>query len=295
MTAFSTFNRLSRIFRTSEEIPFDRSSRIVLFSDCHKGDGSWVDDFSHNRNLYYCALQYYYKSGFTYIDLGDSDELWKNRSFPEICNIYSDISRLLRKFYAHGRFYMIFGNHDIVKKYACFDAENLAKYYNSRTDRYESLFPGITVHEGLILRDTETQKKIFLVHGHQGDLVSDIFWKVGRFLTRYVWRRLEFFGLKDPTSAAKNYEKKRKVERKIIGWVSANRQTVIAGHTHRPTCPGENDVPYFNTGSCVHPDCITCIELVNAELSLVKWDVKTREDRTVYVDRELLAVPRKVP
>lgn len=294
MTVFSTFHRLSQIFKTSMEIPFDSSSRIVLFSDCHKGDGSWVDDFSHNRNLYYCALKYYYEYGFTYIDLGDSEELWKNRSFSEICDIYGDISRLLHKFYAEKRFYMIYGNHDIVKKYPCFVEENLGKYYDSRTDRYESLFEGIEVHEGLILKDTETQRKIFLVHGHQGDLVSDIFWKVGRFLTRYVWRRLEFFGLKDPTSAAKNYDKKRKVERKIVEWASANRQTVIAGHTHRPTCPGEGEVQYFNTGSCVHPDCITCIEIVNAEISLVKWNVKTREDRTVYVDRELLAVPRKI-
>ena len=55
-----------------------------------------------------------------------------------------------------------------------------------------------------------------------------------------------------------------------------------------------NEIQYFNTGSCIHPDCITCIEIVNSEISLVKWDIKTKEDRTVYVDRELLAVPRKV-
>lgn len=276
------------------EIPFDSSSKIVLISDCHKGDGSWVDDFSHNQSLYYCALKYYYKNGFTYIDLGDSEELWKNRNFSEICNIYDDIYELLHQFYSENRLYMIFGNHDIVKKYPCFVKKNLQKYYNRHTDRSDSLFEGIKVHEGLILKDTETQEKLFLVHGHQGDLVSDIFWKVGRFLTRYVWRRLEFFGFKDPTSAAKNYEKKKKVERKIIEWASANRQTVIAGHTHRPTCPGENEVPYFNVGSCVHPDCITCIEIVGSELSLIKWNVKTKEDRTVYVDRELLAMPRKI-
>lgn len=294
MTAFSTFSRLSEIFKTSMEISFDNSSKIVIISDCHKGDGSWVDDFSHNQNLYYCAIKYYYENGFTYIDLGDSEELWKNRSFPEICNIYSDIFELLHRFYIENRFYMIFGNHDIEKKFPCFTEKYLSKYYNRRTDKYESLFEGITVHEGLILKSTETQKKLFLVHGHQGDLISDIFWKVGRFLTRYVWRRLEFFGVKDPTSAAKNYEKKKKVEKKIIEWASANKQTVIAGHTHRPTCPSKNGVQYFNVGSCVHPDCITCIEIVNSEISLVKWVVKTKKDRTVYVDRELLAVPRKI-
>lgn len=294
MSSLSTFSRFSKIFQTSEEIPFDKSSKIVLISDCHRGDGSWVDDFGHNRNLYYCAIKYYYQNGFTYIDLGDSDELWKNRHFSDICNIYSDIFQLLHKFYQEKRYYMIFGNHDIVKRYPCFIKKNLQSYYNGRTDQCESLFENIKVHEGLILKNVETQKKLFLVHGHQGDILSDIFWRAGRLLSRYLWRRLEFFGFKDPTSAAKNYDKKKKVERKITEWAALNKQTVIAGHTHRPTCPGENEIQYFNTGSCIHPDCITCIEIVNSEISLVKWDIKTKEDRTVYVDRELLAVPRKV-
>ncbi len=294
MTALSTFNRLSRVFRTSMEIPFDSSSKIVLIGDCHRGDGSWVDDFSHNRSLYYCALKYYHENGFTYIDLGDGDELWKNRNFSDICNIYSDIFRLLSQFYAENRFYMIFGNHDIVKKYPWFVEKNLGSYYNSRMDRRESLFEGIRVHEGLILKSTETQRKLFLVHGHQGDLVSDIFWKVGRFLSRHVWRRLEFFGVKDPTSAAKNYDKKKKVERKITEWVAATKQPVVAGHTHRPACPAEGEIPYFNVGSCVHPNCITCIEIVNSEISLIRWGLKTKDDRTVYVDRELLAKPRGI-
>ncbi len=290
----STFNRLSEVFKSSLEIPFDDSSKIVIISDCHRGDGSWVDDFSHNQNIYYSAIKYYYNNGFTYIDLGDSDELWKNKKFSDISNIYTDTFRLLHDFYKEDRYYMIFGNHDIVKKYPDFVKKNLQRYYNSHTDSYEPLFENIKVHEGLILKHTKSQTKIFLIHGHQGDLLSDMFWRLGRFLTRYVWRRLEFFGHKDPTSAAKNYEERKKVERKILEWVSINKQIVIAGHTHRPTCPPEEALPYFNDGSCVHPNCITCIEIVNSEIALVKWDIKTKEDRTVYVDRESIAIPRKI-
>lgn len=294
MSHFSTFNRLNEVFKSAMEIPFNKSSKIVLISDCHRGDGSWVDDFSHNRNLYYCAIKYYYQNGFTYIDLGDSDELWKNRHFSDICTIYSDIFQLLHKFYIENRYYMIYGNHDIVKKYPCFIKKNMYRYYNTNTDTFENLFNNLEVHEGLILKNVDTKKKLFLIHGHQGDLLSDIFWRVGRFLTRYIWRRLEFFGLKDPTSAAKNHDKKKKVERKIIGWAAANKQTVIIGHTHRPTCPNTKEVQYFNAGCCIHPDCITCMEIVNSEISLVKWDIKTKEDRMVYVDRELLAGPREI-
>lgn len=116
----STFQRLNEIFQSSLEIPFDDSSKIVVISDCHRGDGSWVDDFTHNQNIYFSAIKYYYNNGFTYIDLGDSDELWKNKKFSDISNVYTDTFRLLHNFYQEGRYYMIFGNHDIVKKYPAF-------------------------------------------------------------------------------------------------------------------------------------------------------------------------------
>ena len=290
----STFNRLSKVFVSSIEIPFNNSAKIVLISDCHKGDGSWADDFSHNQNIYYSALKHYYDNGFTYIDLGDSEELWKNKSFSEISNIYTDTFRLLHNFYKEDRLYMIFGNHDIVKRDPVFVEKNLRSHYDSHTDKYEPLFENIKIHEGLILKHTETKTKIFLIHGHQGDLIADIFWRLGRFLSRYVWRRLELFGLRDPTSAAINYTIKRKVERKIIEWVTINKQAVIAGHTHRPSCPPKEMHPYFNAGSCIHPNCMTCLEIVNSEITLVKWDIKTNEDRIFYVDREVIAMPRKI-
>lgn len=294
MTSLSTYNRLSKIYNTAPEIPFDSSSKIVLISDCHRGDGSWVDDFRHNQSLYYAAVKYYYLNGFTYIDLGDSEELWKNKKFSDITNIYSDTFRLLHDYYEDGRYHMIFGNHDIVKKYPAFVEKNLREFCNRHTENCEPLFENAKIHEGLILRSTESQIKILLVHGHQGDIISDIFWRVGRFLSRYVWRRLEFLGHKDPTSAAKNFEERKKVERKILNWVIKNKQMVIAGHTHRPTCPSEDEPSYFNVGSCVHPNCITCIEIVNSEITLIKWDIKTKEDRTMYIERELLSEPRKI-
>jgi len=293
MSSFSTSNRLSKIFKSSPDIPYNNASKIVLISDCHRGDGSWVDDFGHNQNIYYAAIKYYYNHGFTYFDLGDSDELWKNKKFSDITNIYSDIFRLLHKFYAEERYYTLFGNHDIVKKQPSFVNSNLQRYYNSHIDSYEPLFENIKVHEGFILKNVDTQTKLFLVHGHQGDLLSDIFWRLGRFLSQHFWRRLEFFGHKDPTSAAKNHLERRKVERKLLAWVDKNKQILIAGHTHRPLCPAENELPYFNVGSCVHPNCITCMEIVNSEILLVKWDIKTREDRTVYIEREPISLPRK--
>lgn len=290
----STFQRLSEVYRRSEEVLFDNSSKIVLISDCHRGDGSWVDDFSHNQTIYYSALKQYYDSGFTYIELGDGDELLKNRNFTEICNIYTDVFRLLHEFYRDKRLYMLYGNHDADKSEPGFVKKNLQSFYNRQTDRNEPLFDNIKIHEGLILKHQETGKKLFLIHGHQGDLINDVFWRLGRFLVRHFWRRLEFIGLKDPTSAAMNYDLKKKIEKKIIEWAQTNHQIVIAGHTHRPACPSKEAAPYFNDGSCVHPTSITAIEIENAEITLVKWGIKTKEDRSIYVDREVIAVPRKI-
>lgn len=54
--------------------------RYVFFSDCHRGYGGWNDNFAANQNLCFHALQYYYDRGFTYVEIGDGDELWENRS-----------------------------------------------------------------------------------------------------------------------------------------------------------------------------------------------------------------------
>jgi len=274
------------------EIPFDSSSRIVLISDCHKGDGSFSDDFSHNQNIFYSALKYYYENEFTYIDLGDSDELWKNKSFSKISTTYCDTFRLIRKFYKEHRLYLIFGNHDSVKKNPAYVSKNMRKMYDPHIDKSEPLFENIKIHEGLILKHRETRKKIFLVHGHQGDLIADVWWKLGRFLSRNIWRNIESFGLRDPTSAAINYAVMKKVERKVIDWVTQNNQMIVCGHTHRPSCPKEDNPPYFNDGCCIFQNSITCLEIVKSEITLVKWDIKTNENNMFFVDREVIAVPR---
>jgi hypothetical protein len=57
--------RLTDVFESAEEIPFDDSSKLVFFSDCHRGDNSWSDDLAHNQTLFWYALKRYYEDGFT--------------------------------------------------------------------------------------------------------------------------------------------------------------------------------------------------------------------------------------
>ncbi len=76
--------RLTEVFKAAEEVPFDDTSRFVFFSDCHRGDNSRADAFAINENLFLRALGYYHRHGFTYIEVGDGDELWKNRRFCDV-------------------------------------------------------------------------------------------------------------------------------------------------------------------------------------------------------------------
>lgn len=283
----SASKRLDRAFENVPVLPLTTQSKYILFSDCHRGTGTSSDNFLKNQNLYFAALQYYYDQNFTYIEIGDGDELWENRSLSQIKEIHNNTFWLLSQFYVHNRLYMIYGNHDMSKKNPRF----CAAYYTTfpcSTCSIEKLFPGITFYSGIILKDCKNKKDIYLTHGHQADFLNSVLWKTARFLVRYFWRPLENIGFLDPTSAAKNNSKKKQIEYTLSNWALENQCILVCGHTHRPMA-GNTDSPYFNTGSCVHPRCITCIEVENRCLTLVKWTLKTKPDRTLYVAREVLA------
>lgn len=289
-----TLKRVSQVFKTSDELPFNDSSRIVLMSDCHRGDGSLSDAFSKNQNLYFVALSYYYKENFTYIEIGDGDELWKNNNFSDIKREYSNVFWYLSKFFDEERLHLIFGNHDIVKRKSKFVKNNMSEYYDEQGKKTVSLFKNIKVHEGLILRHTVTNDKIFLIHGHQGQCINDKLWWLGRFLCRTLWEPLSSLGINVPISTAKNNKQKEAVEKKLTEWVKKKKHMLIAGHTHRPMFAEVGEPPYFNAGSSVHPRCITAIEIFEGSILLVKWNVKTKEDGTLFIGRDVLAGPRRL-
>lgn len=290
----SKINPLTKVFHSSEEVLFDNSSKFVIMSDCHRGDGSWGDNFSNNQNLYFAALNFYYKKKYTYIELGDGDELWENRNLEQIIAVHSNVFWLLSKFYHKGKLYMLYGNHDMVKKKSDYVSCKCNTYFDESVKKRVPLFPNIKFHEGLILKNTDTGKKIFLTHGHQVDFLNYNLWKLARFLVRYLWRPIELVGFRDPTSASKNHKKKNMIEKYLVNWAKKEKYMIIAGHTHRPVFPKLGEPLYFNDGSCVHPRCITAIEIQDGEISLVKWCLMTRKDQSLYVGREFLAGPVKL-
>lgn len=258
----------SRITKAFEDVPcltLTSNSRIVIISDCHRGTGTSNDNFLKNRNLYFAALQYYYDLGYTYIELGDGDELWENRSMKHIKDAHEDVFYLLSKFYEEHRFYMIYGNHDMIKK-------------NKNT-----------CYSGIIL-ENKPSLDLYLTHGHQADLWNSSFWMITRFLVRYLWKPTERFGVLDPTSAAKNYKRKTQTERRLYHWAKRENHILITGHTHRPTLSAK-DLLYINSGSCVHPYGITCLEIEHKKIRLVNWSLSTKPDMTLFVSKNVLAGP----
>lgn len=286
--------RVSDVYRSSEKIVFDDSSKFIIMSDCHRGDGGWADSFSKNQNVFFYALNYYYNKKYTYIELGDGDELWEFKKMQDIIQEHSDVFWLLNKFYKKNRLCMIYGNHDIVKRSPSFVLNNLSRYFSMRKNGYVPLFENLKMHEGLVLKHNETNNEIFLIHGHQVDFLNSSIWLIARFLVRYFWRPLENFGVNDVTRTAKNYNKKNAVAKKLSKWAENENKAIIAGHNHKPSFPDKGDVPYFNDGSCVHPRCITGIEISDGQIMLVKWSVKSDMGGQLQIGRDILAGPRKI-
>lgn len=285
--------KITRVFKASQQIPITDSSKIVLMSDCHRGDGSWADDFAKNRNIFRAALDFYYRENYIYIELGDGDELWKNINLTDIFVTYADIYERLYQFMESGRLHLIYGNHDRVRKNANF-IDAAFRRADWRTKKLLLLYKKLPVHEGLILNDTQTGERLFLLHGHQADFFNSSLWRLSRALVRHLWRPLELIGVRDPMSTAKNNAKKETVEKRLAHWAETNRRILVAGHTHRSVFPAAGQSPYFNDGCCVHPRGITGIEITGGRMSLAQWSIKTKSDGTLYVGRDIQEGPRKI-
>lgn len=278
--------RLGEIFDNSKRLKIDNDSKLVIMSDCHRGSGNNYDNFLKNKNIFEAALLHYYKNGYTYIELGDGDEMWEVKNCHDIVEVNLSTFRILKKFHDDKRLIMIYGNHDINKKNHDVSKKCFYYYENKITKKREVLLENLVVYESLIL--DYYSNDIFLIHGHQVDFFNSTIWKLSCFTVRYVWRYFENFVAKDPTNSAKNYKVKKRIEKKFKTWSVENNKILIAGHTHKAIFPKIGHSLYFNDGSCVHPNGITCLEIMNGKIALVKWSFMTKENGLVYVGKEIL-------
>jgi UDP-2,3-diacylglucosamine pyrophosphatase LpxH len=282
--------RLNEAFKSAPVFPFDNSSPLVFFSDIHRGICGKTDPFVKNAAMYYHVLKHYLEAGFTYVELGDGDEMYKY-NLNLIQNHFGQIYQLLHDYNRWGQIVMIAGNHD------------LSVDRSRQVDK-----DGIFAHEGVILENTESRRKIFAVHGHQADIFSDQYRSLSRKFVRYFQDPLFSLGLisfdsegdlccfgKRPLPEWINNfieSSQDKIEKRIKSWVVNNRQMLICGHIHRYFSASSINVPYFNTGSCLIPDLLTGFEIIRGKIEQVRWVLeKPSNGGAPRFKRQLVANP----
>lgn len=283
---------ISNAYKKAQSFTINQHSKLILFSDCHRGNHSYADDFSHNSEIYEHALNHYFENNYTYIELGDGIELWENKKFSDILESYTAVFDLLLKFHKQNRLHFIWGNHDMIFKKQVNVDKILGRFFDKDCNKEKVFFEHLAFHEAIILNVEKYEKSIVLMHGHQADFFNYYCWKLSRFLVRYIWKPLQLIGYNDPTSPAKNHKELIRVEKRIKKWIQNNkRQMVITGHTHRPRFPKPDEIPYFNDGSCVHPKSITGLEIVALKISLIKWETTTTKDGTLKIVKTIIEGP----
>lgn len=211
-----------------------QSARYIIFSDQHKGNRDGADDFRRCERAYNAALEYYYRLGYSLIVLGDVEELWEETA-KTVLKAYPHTLALEGKFHREGRYLRFWGNHD--------DAW-------SHTDLVDRLLTPalggapLKVREGMIfhVRDGDAELgKLFLVHGHQGTLDSDVFSPISRLFVRFIWRPIQRVIKVSFNTPAKDYQLRYAHESAMYAWSEGQRKIVlIAGHTHRPVFRSES-------------------------------------------------------
>lgn len=289
-----TDKRLTGAYKKAKIEYFDENSKYIFFSDSHRGDDSISDEFARNQNILLHALDYYYNHGYVYIEVGDGDELWEYPDFKLIRLAHNDIFFTMRKFYNTNRLIILYGNHNNYLKKKSYVKRTYYHYHDEYNRETKNLFNGIVPIEAIILKEKHTGQEIFVVHGHQGDLMNDQLWKISMFTLRYFWRYLHVVGFHNPASPARNQFTRHKVERAYKKWIRNHKTMLICGHTHRPRFPKNGELPYFNSGCCIHTKGITGIEIMNGKIMLVDWRVRADREGILHIERYVIRGPEPI-
>jgi predicted phosphodiesterase len=300
----AVFRSLGRLYKSSDKKKGrvitlnmgEAGDKYIVFSDQHKGNGNSGDDFRHSEANYIAALHHYRKLGYIFINLGDSEELWKYQA-EDLLPQCKDSFAAEAAFQAGNNYIKVFGNHDVMWKNNM-DVERLLKPYFAMP---------LPVYEAVLLKTIVNAKplNIFLTHGHQGDTMSDNN-PLSTWLVAHLWAPLQRY-LKINVNAPSTDSTLRNKHNRIMYQWSSNRKNVllITGHTHQPVFASgrysnhpsnQFDTPettprptYFNTGCCCFNDGdITGIEIAEGHIRLVKWyDEGTASFRKVLEERAL--------
>lgn len=265
-------NRLKTLELDAQEM------KLIIFSDQHKGNRSFADDFQSNERNYLAALKYYYEQGYTLVLLGDCEELWK---FPVEEIVQQNEAALISEAaFFPDRYYRTFGNHDLLWKNPLDVALHLKSFFTETPPVYEGLL--------IQLKNLSRPLTLFLTHGHQGDVMSDNN-ALSTWIVAHIWMPLQRYLHLNINVPSKDFTLRNRHNELMYEWSSRKRDLLlITGHTHKPVFASGKyfSTPsikiaqyeaklkpsYFNSGCCCYADGdITGIEVANGSLKLIKW------------------------
>ena len=257
------FKALSELFRNIKEEPGKKgvilnlreNSRIIIFSDHHRGAKNGADDFMKAEISYLAALDYYFENKFQYISLGDSEELWEN-TLNQVKKNNSITFEAEKRFILKDKFFKIFGNHDLYWDNSPIASQQLKAIYGKKLRVFEGIILEKDNKEEHIQKEKTNEpfsflkKKpgiddealpiancpltIFLTHGHQGDASSDGNW-FSKFFVANIWAPLQSYLRINFNTPA--YDEDLKTAHNLImyEWSAKYKSLVlITGHTHQP-------------------------------------------------------------
>lgn len=292
------------------------TDRFIILSDQHKGARDGSDIFAKAAGNYLAALKYYNQENFSYINLGDSEELWEN-TFLAVKKHNKKTFDAEQRFLDREAFIKIFGNHDLYWDNDPLAIVSLAQLYDQH----------IKVYEGAILQTTVGKNKlaIYLTHGHQGDLQSDGNW-FSKWFVSDIWAPFQAYLRINPNTPANNDTLKTDHNRIMYEWSAKRKNTIlITGHTHQPVFRSLTELEilyeklgkakgaeaaelqarinnlhlktwrqpdfkgyldsYFNSGCCCFDDGdITGIEIADECIRLIKWEYHNKKSVRIVLE-----------
>lgn len=247
-------------------------SRYIIFSDHHKGARNAADDFLPCEPTYLAALDYYWENGYTLIILGDAEELWEEKA-RDVLAAYQNVLASEARFHEAGRYIRVYGNHDDNWR----SEKQMKKYL-------DPIFPGIQVHDGLLLTYSDaagTTGAIFLTHGHQGTLDSDLLAGFSR-LWLPLYRQFQILTGIGKTTPAKDACLRAEHDTKMYLWSRTQQNTIlIVGHTHRPVWSSRTHLEKLlnQLYALINQDAALRPPDYEAQVAHLKSEIKRREEK----------------
>ena len=267
------FQALSGLFRTIKKNPgkkgvildLKKDTRIIVFSDQHRGGKNGADDFMKAEESYLKALDHYFQNKFLFISLGDSEELWEN-TLLSVKKHNATTFESEKRFILQDRLFKVYGNHDLYWDNSPLATQSLKSIYGKKLKVFEGIVIEkdngdnrqlATGNKQLAIGNKQKDKPdlspfnikkedqealpighcpltIFLTHGHQGDASSDGNW-FSKFFVANIWAPLQSYLRINPNTPAYDEDTKTLHNLIMYEWSAKYKSLVlITGHTHQP-------------------------------------------------------------